>query len=77
VSVKRRDLVRYLEKSGFYLLREGANHLIYTHGKKVIPVKRHKQFDRIGTQSNREVANGNVLHKNAIKRKMPVFFCLS
>jgi len=47
VSVKRRDLVRYLEKSGFYLLREGANHSIYTNGKKVIPVKRHKQFDRI------------------------------
>jgi predicted RNA binding protein YcfA (HicA-like mRNA interferase family) len=47
VSVKRRDLVRYLEKNGFYLLREGANHSIYTNDKKVIPVKRHKQFDRI------------------------------
>ena len=47
MSVKRRDLVRYLEKSGFYLLREEANHSIYTNGKKVIPVKRHKQFDRI------------------------------
>jgi len=47
VSVKRRDLVRYLEKNGFYLLREGANHSIYTNDIKVIPVKRHKQFDRI------------------------------
>ncbi|MBW2238123.1 MAG: type II toxin-antitoxin system HicA family toxin [Deltaproteobacteria bacterium] len=47
MSVKRRDLVRYLEKNGFYLLREGANHSIYTNDKKVIPVKRHKQFDRI------------------------------
>jgi mRNA interferase HicA len=47
MSVKRRDLVRYLEKNGFYLLREGRKHSIYTNGNKVIPVKRHKHFDRI------------------------------
>ena len=47
MSVKRRDLVRYLETSGFRLLREGANHAIYTNGEKTIPVKRHRQFDRI------------------------------
>jgi len=47
MSVKRRDLVRYLEEHGFYLLREGANHSIYTNGLKTIPVKRHKTLDRI------------------------------
>ncbi|MBW2342215.1 MAG: type II toxin-antitoxin system HicA family toxin [Deltaproteobacteria bacterium] len=47
MSVKRRDLIRYIEKNGFYLLREGGNHSIYTNGKKVIPVKRHRQLDRI------------------------------
>jgi predicted RNA binding protein YcfA (HicA-like mRNA interferase family) len=47
VSVKRRDLVRYLEKEGFHLVREGSNHSIYSNGLKVIPVKRHKQLDRI------------------------------
>lgn len=47
MSVKRRDLVQYLERNGFHLLREGANHAIYTNGKKIIPVKRHRQFDRI------------------------------
>ena len=47
MSVKRRDLIRYLESKGFYLLREGSNHSIYTNGTKVIPVKRHKQLDRI------------------------------
>ena len=47
MSVKRRELLRYLEQHGFYLLREGANHAIYTDGNKIIPVKRHKQFDRI------------------------------
>jgi predicted RNA binding protein YcfA (HicA-like mRNA interferase family) len=47
MSVKRRDLVRYLEENGFSLLREGKNHSIYTNSKKTIPVKRHKYFDRI------------------------------
>ncbi|MBW2011667.1 MAG: type II toxin-antitoxin system HicA family toxin [Deltaproteobacteria bacterium] len=47
MSVKRRDLIRYLEKQGFHLLREGSNHSIYSDGFKAIPVKRHKQFDRI------------------------------
>jgi predicted RNA binding protein YcfA (HicA-like mRNA interferase family) len=47
VSVKRRDLVRYLEQSGFRFLREGANHSIYSDGKRMIPVKRHRTLDRI------------------------------
>lgn len=47
MSVKRRDLVRYLEANGFHLLREGARHAIYTDGSTAIPVKRHRQFDRI------------------------------
>jgi mRNA interferase HicA len=47
MSVKSVDLVRCLEENGFYLLREGANHSIYTNGTKVIPIKRHRQLDRI------------------------------
>ncbi len=47
MSVKRRDLIRYMKKNGFYLLREGSNHSVYYNGTKVIPVKRHRQLDRI------------------------------
>jgi len=47
LSVKRRELVKYLETSGFYLLREGSKHSIYTNGTKTIPVKRHRSLDRI------------------------------
>lgn len=47
MSVKRRDLIQYLEQSGFRLLREGGNHSIYANGVKIIPVKRHSQLDRI------------------------------
>jgi len=47
MSVKRSDLIRYLMKNEFYLLREGKNHSIYSNDIKTIPVKRHKVFDRI------------------------------
>ena len=47
MSVKRQDLVKYLEKNGFSLLREGNKHAIYTNGPRTIPVKRHRRFDRI------------------------------
>jgi mRNA interferase HicA len=47
VSVKRKELIKYLEENGFYLLREGGNHSIYTNGIKTLPVKRHRTIDRI------------------------------
>lgn len=47
MSVRRRDLVQYLQENGFVLLREGSNHSIFTDGQKTIPVKRHRQLDRI------------------------------
>lgn len=47
MSVKRRELVKYLKENGFVLLREGGNHSIYTNGEKTVPVKRHRMIDRI------------------------------
>ncbi len=47
MSIKRRDLIRYFEENGFRLLREGANHSIYTNNVKTVPVKRHRALDRI------------------------------
>jgi len=47
LSVKRRELVKYLEANGFYLVREGSKHSIYTNGTKIIPIKRHRSLDRI------------------------------
>ena len=31
MPVKRRDLIKYFEENGFYLLREGGKHSIYTN----------------------------------------------
>jgi mRNA interferase HicA len=47
MSVKRGDLIKYFEENGFYFLREGKKHSIYTNNDKTIPVKRHRTIDRI------------------------------
>lgn len=47
MSVKRRDLIQYFEEHGFYLLREGAKHSIYTNDGTTVPIKRHSTLDRI------------------------------
>jgi len=47
MSVKRRDLIKYFQENGFYLLREGGKHSIYTNNEKTIPIKRHRIIDRI------------------------------
>lgn len=47
MSVKRRDLIKYLEENGFFLLREGEKHSIYTNGQRTIPIKRHRTLDRV------------------------------
>ena len=47
MSIKRAALVKYFSENGFYLLREGNKHSIYTDGNKIIPIKRHRILDRI------------------------------
>ncbi len=47
MSIKRQDLIDYLKSNGFYMLREGRKHSIYTKGVKTLPVKRHRTLDRV------------------------------
>ena len=47
MSVKRRDLVRYLEENGFYLYGKAANIQPTPNKERTIPVKRHRTLDRI------------------------------
>ena len=46
MSVRQRDLIKYFEENGFYLLREGGRHSIYMNEQRTIPVKRHRTIDR-------------------------------
>jgi len=46
-KMKRRDLIRKLEKNGWKLARHGADHDIYTNGIKSQPVPRHNEINEI------------------------------
>ena len=43
--MKRRDLVKKLEKKGWWLHSHGGNHDIYTNGTEYEPVARHKEIN--------------------------------
>ena len=43
--MKRRDLEKKLEEAGWYLLRNGADHDIWTNGKDIEPIPRHKEIN--------------------------------
>ena len=42
--MKRKDLVRLLEKNGWYLKRPGGNHDIYTNGTHCEPISRQTEI---------------------------------
>nr|DAE43188.1 MAG TPA: hypothetical protein [Caudoviricetes sp.]DAL22270.1 MAG TPA_asm: hypothetical protein [Caudoviricetes sp.]DAO12403.1 MAG TPA: hypothetical protein [Caudoviricetes sp.] len=42
--MKRRDLIKLLEKNGWYLKRNGGNHDIYTNGRENEPVSRQSEI---------------------------------
>ncbi len=43
--MKRKDLVKMLENSGWYLKRNGSNHDIYTNGKESEMIPRHTEVN--------------------------------
>jgi len=43
--MKRKNLIKLLETNGWYLIRNGANHDIYTNGEKVETIPRHREID--------------------------------
>lgn len=42
--LKRRDLIKRLEANGWYFLRNGGNHDVYTNGVKQEAVERHNEI---------------------------------
>ena len=58
-SMKRRDLIKKLEQRGWYFLRAGSNHDIYTDGKRIEPIGRHTEID--------EDLAKKILKRNGIK----------
>ena len=42
--MKRRDLIRLLEKNGWYFKRNGGDHDIYPNGKETEPISRQREI---------------------------------
>jgi len=42
--VKKRELEKILKTLGWWFLREGGNHEIWTNGKHTQPIPRHKEL---------------------------------
>ena len=45
--MKRSDLLKLFKKNGWYILREGANHIIMTNGTDIEPVPRHNEINEL------------------------------
>lgn len=45
--MKRRDLVKLLEKNGFHLKRHGGDHDIYFNGKLKESIPRHNEINEM------------------------------
>lgn len=42
--MKRKDLIKMLDRNGWWLQRNGANHDIYTNGIRSEPIPRHSEI---------------------------------
>ena len=49
--MKRRDLIRLPERNGWYYLRSGGSHDIYTNGKEIEPISRQKEIKEAVAQA--------------------------
>ena len=49
--MKRIDLIKMLNRNGWYFLRSGGNHDMYTNGKEKEPIPRHKEINEILAKS--------------------------
>lgn len=43
--MKRREVIKKVESYGFYFLRTGGNHDIYSNGKWLVPIERHREIE--------------------------------
>ena len=43
--MKRRKLIKILEKNGWYFKRNGGNHELYTNGEQTEPIPRHPDIN--------------------------------
>jgi len=62
--VKKKGLEAELIRLGWWLLRQGGNHEIWTNGEHTVPVPRHKEINEFTAKGILRKAE-----KNAVKQK--------
>lgn len=45
--MKKKELERWLRKRGWWPLRQGGSHEVWTNGKENVLVPRHKEIDEL------------------------------
>ena len=58
--MKRRDLIKLLESNGWWLLRNGSNHDIYTNGQRSEPIPRHGEIKGATGESHHPAARAEM-----------------
>ena len=49
--MKQKELIKLFSNSGWWILREGRNHIIMTNGKDIEPVPRHREVNELLAKS--------------------------
>jgi len=57
IYVKRNDLEKALKKAGWWFLRAGAKHDVWTNGKDTETVPRHREIKEFTAKSILKAAN--------------------
>lgn len=47
IITKRKDLIKMLNKNGWYYKRSGSDHDVFTNGKDIEPIPRHKEINEL------------------------------
>lgn len=45
--MKQKDLLRQFTDHGWWVLRQGRNHIIVTNGEELEPIPRHKEINEL------------------------------
>lgn len=45
--MKRKDLIKLLERNGWYFKRDGGNHDVYTDGTNIEAIERHREVPEL------------------------------
>ena len=45
--MKQKDLINLFKRNGWWLVRQGSNHMVFTNGSESETVPRHKESNRV------------------------------